>query len=105
MGLHRRTARRDEKPRDGRSVEACCIGSKRRRVRRTARRKRPTRGNATFTSFRRKRRRTRRARRSKGGLRGSLPADLIEPEAPKAKRYIVNDTSYEALGEIDGGQP
>jgi hypothetical protein len=35
----------------------------------------------------------------KSGLAGSLPADLIRPDAPAAKRYMVNDTSYEALGE------
>ena len=34
----------------------------------------------------------------KGGRTATLPDDLIEPEAPKARRYVVNDTSYEALG-------
>jgi Protein of unknown function (DUF3987) len=34
----------------------------------------------------------------------SLP-DLTEPEAPKARRYVVNDTSYEALGEIMADNP
>ena len=35
----------------------------------------------------------------------SLPDDLIEPEPPKARRYVVNDTSYEALGEILADNP
>jgi putative DNA primase/helicase len=39
------------------------------------------------------------------GLNPSLPDDLIEPEAPKARRYVVNDTSYEALGEILADNP
>ena len=41
----------------------------------------------------------------KNGLAASLPDDLIEPEAPKARRYVVNDTSYEALGEILADNP
>src|SRR5271165_2971419 len=40
----------------------------------------------------------------KSGLTASLP-DLTEPEAPKARRYVVNDTSYEALGEIMAENP
>ena len=28
------------------------------------------------------------------------PIDIEEPEEPKARRYVVNDTTYEALGEI-----
>jgi putative DNA primase/helicase len=40
----------------------------------------------------------------KKGLDVGLP-DLLEPEAPKARRYIVNDTTYEALGEILAGNP
>ncbi|HEY8162617.1 MAG TPA: YfjI family protein [Methylocystis sp.] len=31
--------------------------------------------------------------------------DIDEPEEPKAKRFIVNDTSYEALGEILADNP
>jgi putative DNA primase/helicase len=31
--------------------------------------------------------------------------DVDEPEQPKAKRYVVNDTSYEALGEILADNP
>lgn len=31
--------------------------------------------------------------------------DLIEPEEPRAKRYVVNDTSYEKLGEILADNP
>jgi putative DNA primase/helicase len=31
--------------------------------------------------------------------------DVDEPEQPKAKRYVVNDTSYEALGEILANNP
>lgn len=30
---------------------------------------------------------------------------MTEPEAPKARRYVVNDTSYEALGEIMADNP
>ena len=45
------------------------------------------------------------ARRAvKKGVPASLP-DLIEPEAPTARRYVVNDTSYEALGEILADNP
>ena len=40
-----------------------------------------------------------------GGRDASLPDDLTEPEAPKAKRYMVNDTTYEALGEIMADNP
>ena len=39
------------------------------------------------------------------GPAASLPDDLIEPEPPKARRYVVNDTSYEALGEILADNP
>jgi putative DNA primase/helicase len=39
------------------------------------------------------------------GLAASLPDDLAQPEAPKARRYVVNDTSYEALGEILADNP
>ena len=28
------------------------------------------------------------------------PIDIEEPQEPKARRYVVNDTTYEALGEI-----
>jgi putative DNA primase/helicase len=31
--------------------------------------------------------------------------DIAEPEEPKAKRYITNDTTYEALGEILADNP
>ena len=41
---------------------------------------------------------------SRKGVPASLP-DLIEPEAPTARRYVVNDTSYEALGEILADNP
>lgn len=40
----------------------------------------------------------------KSGLTPSIP-DLTEPEAPTARRYIINDTSYEALGEILADNP
>ena len=40
----------------------------------------------------------------KKGLTATLP-DLAEPDALKAKRYIVNDTTYEALGEIMAENP
>ena len=40
----------------------------------------------------------------KSGLPASLPA-LTEPAAPTARRYIVNDTSYDALGEILADNP
>ncbi len=30
----------------------------------------------------------------------ACPIDIEEPEEPKARRYVVNDTTYEALGEI-----
>jgi hypothetical protein len=41
-------------------------------------------------------------------IRNGVPAsppDLTEPAAPTARRYIVNDTSYEALGEILADNP
>ncbi len=41
----------------------------------------------------------------KGGNDFSAFANLLEPEAPKAKRYIVGDTTYEALVEIIGANP
>ena len=41
----------------------------------------------------------------KGGKEAMLPNDLIEPKPPTARRYIVNDTSYEALGEILADNP
>jgi putative DNA primase/helicase len=40
----------------------------------------------------------------KKGLPSSLPA-LEEPQAPKARRLVVNDTTYEALGEILADNP
>jgi putative DNA primase/helicase len=40
----------------------------------------------------------------KSGQSASLP-DLIEPETPKARRYVINDTTYEALGEILADNP
>ncbi|MBM3563451.1 MAG: DUF3987 domain-containing protein [Alphaproteobacteria bacterium] len=39
------------------------------------------------------------------GENASSALDLDEPQEPKAKRYIVNDTSYEALGEILADNP
>jgi putative DNA primase/helicase len=33
------------------------------------------------------------------------PRKSEEPESPKARRYIVNDTTYEALGEIMSDNP
>jgi Protein of unknown function (DUF3987) len=33
------------------------------------------------------------------------PFDVQEPEGPKARRYIINDTTYEALGEILADNP
>jgi hypothetical protein len=39
-----------------------------------------------------------------GSGSSSLP-DLDEPQEPKAQRYVVNDTSYEALGEILADNP
>jgi putative DNA primase/helicase len=41
----------------------------------------------------------------RSGRPADLPADLIAPEPPKAKRYVVNDTTYEALGEILADNP
>jgi hypothetical protein len=35
-----------------------------------------------------------------GGGADASSLEIDEPEEPKAKRYIVNDTSYEKLGEI-----
>lgn len=40
----------------------------------------------------------------RSGSTATLP-DLIEPNAPQPKRYIVNDTTYEALGEIMADNP
>lgn len=40
-----------------------------------------------------------------GGRDANLPGGLTEPEAPKAKRYMVNDTTYEALGEVMADNP
>ena len=40
----------------------------------------------------------------KNGARASLP-ELDEPQEPKARRYIVNDTTYEALGELLADNP
>jgi hypothetical protein len=36
----------------------------------------------------------------KDGSKPSILLELHEPEEPKAKRYITNDSSYEKLGEI-----
>ena len=33
------------------------------------------------------------------------PIDIEEPDEPKARRYVVNDTTYEALGEILADNP
>ena len=33
------------------------------------------------------------------------PIDIGEPQEPKARRYVVNDTTYEALGEILADNP
>jgi hypothetical protein len=35
----------------------------------------------------------------------ACPFDVEEPEGPKARRYVVNDTTYEALGEILADNP
>ena len=40
----------------------------------------------------------------KKGAPASLPG-LDEPQEPKARRYVVNDTTYEALGEILADNP
>jgi putative DNA primase/helicase len=40
----------------------------------------------------------------RNGVSAALP-DLAEPDAPKAKRHIVNDTTYEALGETMADNP
>jgi hypothetical protein len=37
----------------------------------------------------------------KGGVE-ARPFDVDEPEAPKGRRYVVNDTTYEALGYLAG---
>lgn len=46
---------------------------------------------------------------ARAALKKRIPAstadDLTAPEAPKAKRHVVNDTSYEALGEILADNP
>ena len=44
----------------------------------------------------------RKALRAGGAAR---PIDVEEPEQPKARRYVVNDTTYEALGEILADNP
>jgi putative DNA primase/helicase len=36
---------------------------------------------------------------------GHASLDVEEPEEPKARRYVVNDTTYEALGEILADNP
>lgn len=41
----------------------------------------------------------------KAGGDGMSCFNFDEPDAPKAKRFIVNDTSYEALGEILADNP
>ena len=41
----------------------------------------------------------------KKGEDASSALDIDEPEEPKAKRYVVNDTTYEALGEILADNP
>jgi hypothetical protein len=41
----------------------------------------------------------------RNGQDASSAFDIDEPAEPKAKRYIVNDTSYEALGEILADNP
>jgi hypothetical protein len=35
----------------------------------------------------------------------TLPFEIEEPDGPKARRYVVNDTTYEALGEILADNP
>ena len=40
----------------------------------------------------------------KGGIE-TLPFEIEEPAGPKARRYVVNDTTYEALGEILADNP
>lgn len=42
---------------------------------------------------------------SKGRDAREILAELIEPEHPIERRYIVNDTSYESLGEIMADNP
>ena len=39
------------------------------------------------------------------GRHRSAPPRYEEPEGPKARRYVVNDTTYEALGEILADNP
>jgi putative DNA primase/helicase len=41
----------------------------------------------------------------KAGADASSAFDIEEAEEPKAKRFVVNDTSYEALGEILADNP
>ena len=45
------------------------------------------------------------ARRALKGRHRSAPPRYEEPEGPKARRYVVNDTTYEALGEILADNP
>ena len=56
-----------------------------------------------LSSSRSKRLATRRERRSRR-LPASLP-DICRTRSPKARRYVVNDTTYEALGEIMADNP
>ena len=47
----------------------------------------------------------RKAAMAKGGDAEEALSGLVEPVEPNARRYIVNDTSYEALGAIMVGNP
>jgi Protein of unknown function (DUF3987) len=40
-----------------------------------------------------------------GGGADASPLEIETPEEPKAKRYIINDTTYEKLGEILADNP
>jgi hypothetical protein len=45
------------------------------------------------------------ARKALKGGGEARSIDIEEPEEPKARRYVVNDTTYEALGEILADNP
>jgi hypothetical protein len=45
------------------------------------------------------------ARKALKGGREARAFDIDEPEAPKGRRYVVNDSTYEALGEILADNP
>ena len=95
MGLHRRPSSRHEKPSNGRGAKAANrLNSKAREGHLEAVKEHASKIELRKLKLDEARAAARKA--FKGGTE-ALAFDVEEPEEPKARRYVVNDTTYEAL--------